>query len=72
MRMKDPVPTFSYVVKELAKRHTDLAYLHVVEPVVSGDNDAQHAQVTGSGQVISALTIRISVKLTQELEASLE
>ncbi|KAB5592695.1 NADH flavin oxidoreductase/NADH oxidase [Ceratobasidium theobromae] len=50
MRMKDPVPTFSYVVKELAKRHTDLAYLHVVEPVVSGDNDAQHAHDTGSGQ----------------------
>ncbi|CAE6339894.1 unnamed protein product, partial [Rhizoctonia solani] len=39
MRMEDPVPTFSYVAKELAKRHTDLAYVHFVEPVVAGDSD---------------------------------
>ncbi|CAE6510173.1 unnamed protein product [Rhizoctonia solani] len=50
MRMEDPVPTFSYVVKELAKRHTDLAYVHFVEPVVSGDSDqrVEHAYDTGS------------------------
>ena len=29
---EDPVPTFSYLVKELRQRHPDLAYLHVVEP----------------------------------------
>lgn len=49
MRMEDPMPTFSYVVKELAKRHTDLAYIHFVEPVVSGDSD-QHAHDTGSAK----------------------
>ncbi|CAE6425389.1 unnamed protein product [Rhizoctonia solani] len=50
MRMEDPVPTFSYVLKELAKRHTDLAYVHFVEPVVSGDSDqkVEHAHDTGS------------------------
>jgi len=50
MRMEDPVPTFSYVIKELAKRHTDLSYIHLVEPVVSGDNDQKvdHAHDTGS------------------------
>ena len=49
--MEDPIPTFSYVIKELAKRHTDLAYIHLVEPVVSGDNDAEHAHDTGSAEV---------------------
>ncbi|KZV65274.1 FMN-linked oxidoreductase [Peniophora sp. CONT] len=29
---EDPVPTFSYLVSELRRRHPDLAYLHVVEP----------------------------------------
>ncbi|KAK0184556.1 hypothetical protein F5146DRAFT_1145412 [Armillaria mellea] len=36
MRMDDPVPTFSYLVKEIGQRHTDLAYLHVIEPRVNG------------------------------------
>jgi hypothetical protein len=37
MRMEDPVPTFSHIVTELRNRHPDLAYVHVVEPVVSGN-----------------------------------
>ncbi|KAF8754791.1 oxidoreductase [Rhizoctonia solani] len=40
MRMKDPIPTFSYVLRELLKRHPDLAYVHFVESVVAGDGDA--------------------------------
>ncbi|PBK85284.1 FMN-linked oxidoreductase [Armillaria gallica] len=36
MRMDDPVPTFSYLVTKIGQRHPDLAYLHVVEPRVSG------------------------------------
>ncbi|KAF9020121.1 NADH:flavin oxidoreductase/NADH oxidase [Hymenopellis radicata] len=28
MRMKDPVPTFSYLASQLKERHPDLAYLH--------------------------------------------
>lgn len=31
MRMKDPVPTFSYLASELKKRQPGLAYLHAVE-----------------------------------------
>ncbi|KAG8685939.1 hypothetical protein FRC09_014450 [Ceratobasidium sp. 395] len=43
MRMKDPVPTFSYVVKELVKRHSELAYIHFTEPLVAGDSDSDPA-----------------------------
>ncbi|KAF8747497.1 oxidoreductase, partial [Rhizoctonia solani] len=41
MRMKNPIPTFAYLVSEIAQRHPELAYLHFVEPVVSGPNDAK-------------------------------
>ncbi|CAE6497626.1 unnamed protein product [Rhizoctonia solani] len=34
MRMQDPIPTFSYVTKELVRRHSELAYVHFVEPTV--------------------------------------
>lgn len=44
MGMADPLPTFSYVVSQLAARHPNLAYLHLVEPRISGnatrDDDA--------------------------------
>ncbi|KAK0184558.1 hypothetical protein F5146DRAFT_938538 [Armillaria mellea] len=36
MRMEDPIPMFSYLVKEIGQRHTDLAYLHVIEPRMNG------------------------------------
>jgi hypothetical protein len=39
MRMADPVPTFSYVVRQLVKRHPLLAFIHVVEPRVHGATD---------------------------------
>ncbi|KAI0723895.1 NADH:flavin oxidoreductase/NADH oxidase [Cerioporus squamosus] len=35
MGMKDPVPTFSYLVQRLAEEFPELAYLHVIEPGVS-------------------------------------
>ncbi|TFK94781.1 NADH:flavin oxidoreductase/NADH oxidase [Polyporus arcularius HHB13444] len=35
MGMKDPIPTFTYLVERLAKEFPDLAYLHVIEPGVS-------------------------------------
>ncbi|KAL6246674.1 hypothetical protein RBB50_005981 [Rhinocladiella similis] len=38
MGMKDPVPQFGYVVRELNKRFK-LAYLHLIEPRVSGNQD---------------------------------
>jgi NADPH2 dehydrogenase len=39
MRMKDPVPTFSYLVGEVKKLYPDLLYLHVIEPRISGGDD---------------------------------
>jgi hypothetical protein len=34
MGMQDPIPTFSYVIKELSEKHSNLAYVHLVEPIV--------------------------------------
>lgn len=39
MRMPDPLPTFTYLVSRLASDHPNLAFLHVVEPEVSGAVD---------------------------------
>ncbi|GBE84784.1 Probable inactive dehydrogenase [Sparassis crispa] len=39
MRMEDPVPTFTYVVSRIAELYPDLAYIHFVEPWVSGTTD---------------------------------
>jgi NADPH2 dehydrogenase len=41
MRMSDPIPTFSYIVKQLAERYPSLAYVHVVEPRAQGDTDRE-------------------------------
>ncbi|KIY73999.1 FMN-linked oxidoreductase [Cylindrobasidium torrendii FP15055 ss-10] len=30
--MADPVPTYTYLIKELARRHPNLAYIHAIEP----------------------------------------
>ncbi|KAK7030476.1 hypothetical protein VNI00_014063 [Paramarasmius palmivorus] len=43
MGMADPKPTFSYLAKELKDRHPKLAYLHVVEPRIAADHDADSA-----------------------------
>ncbi|KIY61336.1 putative NADPH2 dehydrogenase chain OYE2 [Cylindrobasidium torrendii FP15055 ss-10] len=32
LRMKDPRPTFSFLVSKIKKRHPNLAYIHVIEP----------------------------------------
>lgn len=39
MRMSDPIPTFSYFISGLQKRHPKLAYLHAVEGTVEGDSN---------------------------------
>ena len=42
MRMKDPVPHFTYFTTQLKTQHPSLAYLHVVEPRISGiDNSGE-------------------------------
>jgi NADPH2 dehydrogenase len=42
MRMKDPIPTFSYLVGEVKRLYPDLLYLHVVEPRISGGDVVNH------------------------------
>lgn len=39
MRMEDPVPQFTYLIKELRK--LDLAYLHLVTSRISGDTNVE-------------------------------
>ncbi|OSX62181.1 hypothetical protein POSPLADRAFT_1143134 [Postia placenta MAD-698-R-SB12] len=39
MRMEDPKPTFSYFVSRIAESHPEFAYVHLVEPRVSGGTD---------------------------------
>jgi hypothetical protein len=35
----NPVPTYSYLVSEIRKRHPNFGYLHVIEPRVQGTGD---------------------------------
>ncbi|KAI0373005.1 FMN-linked oxidoreductase [Pilatotrama ljubarskyi] len=44
MRMKDPVPTFTYMVTRLREAFPNLAYIHVVEPGVLGYIDVDHGK----------------------------
>ena len=49
--MADPIPTFSYVVKQLAERHPTLAYIHAIEPrVLNGyiDREVPEGEVRSS------------------------
>ncbi|KAL0575575.1 hypothetical protein V5O48_006391 [Marasmius crinis-equi] len=39
--VKDPIPTYSYLVNELKKAHPRLAYIHVVDPRVDGDENVE-------------------------------
>jgi len=45
MRMEDPLimATFEYLVGQFVQRHPDLAYLHLVEPVVAGNSDRERS-----------------------------
>jgi NADPH2 dehydrogenase len=55
--MKDPIPTFSYVLHELVKRYPELAYVHFVESVVAGDGDADPAHKSNVGVPPSTVLI---------------
>ncbi|KAK7691371.1 hypothetical protein QCA50_004769 [Cerrena zonata] len=44
MGMKDPIPTFTYLVTRLAELHPDLAYLHVVEPRITPDGQTKEVK----------------------------
>ncbi|KAJ6550039.1 hypothetical protein B0H19DRAFT_1264901 [Mycena capillaripes] len=46
MGMPDPLPTFSYIISQLVSRYTPgLAYLHLVEPRISGNNTREAATI---------------------------
>lgn len=40
MRMKDPIPTFSYLTSTIKERYPGFAYLHVIEPRITADADS--------------------------------
>ncbi|KAG6917695.1 hypothetical protein DXG01_001465 [Tephrocybe rancida] len=42
MGMSDPIPQFSHLVTSLRDTHPSLAYIHVIEPRVSGIADREH------------------------------
>lgn len=42
--MADPVPQFSKLIQDLKDRYPNLAYLHLVEPRISGSDDAEHRE----------------------------
>lgn len=74
MGMIDPVPQFSYVIQNLHDLYPDLAYLHLIEPVVteatritpSSANDP-FRKIWGSRPLISAQhTLETAVKTAQE------
>ena len=49
MGMKDPIPTFTYVVNQLVNLYPDLAYLHISEArltAVGEDLEAKPGQVS--------------------------
>ena len=52
--MKDPKPQFSYVSENIKKNHPDFAYVHVVEPRVSGQQDraVEEGEVSGSSAYV--------------------
>lgn len=47
MRMKDPKPQFAYLVSQIAQKFPRLAYIHVVEPRLTGFSLAQREPQPG-------------------------
>ena len=55
MREDEPIPVFTALVEQLVEHHPDLAYLHVVEPRVSGNNDTDQGGKDDSNNFIRKL-----------------
>ncbi|KAJ7753312.1 NADH:flavin oxidoreductase/NADH oxidase [Mycena maculata] len=52
--MVDPVPTYSYLVKEIRDRHPNLGYLHVVEePAIGDDRERGLRMAESKGDIIA-------------------
>jgi NADPH2 dehydrogenase len=54
MGMKDPLPTFTTFVERIGDEHPNLAYIHVVEPRVSGNTvvDASDENRAQSNEIL--------------------
>ena len=57
MRMADPIPTFTYLVQQIAQTYPRLSYLHVTEPRVAGSQDREIQE----GEVCSFRMLVLSV-----------
>ncbi|KZV68721.1 FMN-linked oxidoreductase [Peniophora sp. CONT] len=55
MRMIDPIPTFSALVKNLIERQPRLAYLHVIEPRISASDDVEPGSANESNDFLRAI-----------------
>ncbi|KAJ7106665.1 hypothetical protein C8R44DRAFT_843125 [Mycena epipterygia] len=55
MGMADPLPTFSYVIAQLAARYPDLAYIHLVEPRINGNATRDEVGVHETNDTLRAL-----------------
>ncbi|KAJ7495529.1 NADH:flavin oxidoreductase/NADH oxidase [Mycena latifolia] len=55
MGMADPKPTFAHIVSQIKQLYPDFAYIHVVEPRISGDNDNQAGSDVASNDWLRAL-----------------
>ncbi|KAG8756163.1 hypothetical protein FRC11_005494 [Ceratobasidium sp. 423] len=51
MGMRNPVPTYTYIISKLAKRHSELAYIHMIEP---GINSAENGTTQELDEGITA------------------
>ncbi|KAF8890992.1 hypothetical protein BD779DRAFT_1799320 [Infundibulicybe gibba] len=54
MGMSDPLPQFTHLISTLARTHTDLAYIHLVEPRVAGIGDRTSAAHESNGTLRAA------------------
>ncbi|KAJ6522870.1 hypothetical protein B0H19DRAFT_973116 [Mycena capillaripes] len=55
MGMVDPKPTFTHLVSQIRAAHPDLAYLHIIEPRIGGDNDSAGGNADASNDFIREL-----------------
>jgi NADPH2 dehydrogenase len=55
MSAADSVPTYSYVITELRKRHPDLAFIHAIEPRVDGISEGPTVPSGASNDFIREL-----------------
>jgi NADPH2 dehydrogenase len=51
MGMKDPIPTFSYLISTIKRLYPDLMYLHLIEPRIGGGDETEAGHAIESNEV---------------------